>query len=460
MTEKRKLPRLLVAAPFSGSGKTTVVCGLLRAAQRRGLSPCAFKCGPDYIDPMFHREVLGLPSRNLDLFFASQEAAREQLAAAAAKGRSLAVLEGVMGLYDGVGNTDRASSWHLARATDTPVLLVLRPQGAALTLAALVRGLRDFRTPSQIGGVLLNGCSERLASRLGPALERETGLPVFGFLPHMPECAIPSRHLGLFTPGEVADLSAKVDRAADQLERTADLEGIFALARSASPLEERLPPACAQEEDTVVAVAWDRAFCFYYQDNLDALRRAGARLVFFRPTEDTRLPEGTCGLYLGGGYPELHARALSQNAPMGQAVRRAIEGGMPTLAECGGFLYLQKTLEDPEGTVWPMTGVLEGAGVKTGRLQRFGYVTLTAREDCPYWKRGETMAAHEFHRWDCAPGGSFCHGERPAGGEGWDCIVRKGNLLAGFPHLYFPSNPQFAPRFVAACRRYCEEVLP
>ena len=454
---KTTVPRLMLAAPASGSGKTTVSCGLLRAAQRRGLAPCAFKCGPDYIDPMFHRAVLGLPSRNLDLFFSGEAEVRGRLASAAS-GRGLAVLEGVMGLYDGIGNTDGASSWRLARATDTPVLLVVRPQGTALTLAALVKGLQTFRAQSQIGGVLLNGCTQRMAGLLAPAIQGETGLPVLGFLPVVPQAELPSRHLGLFTPGEIRDLQGKLDRLADQLEETADLEGIFALARSAPPLEGApLPPAEEDPEGPVVAVARDEAFCFYYEDNLDELRRAGARLAFFSPTEDRGLPPGSCGLYLGGGYPELHARALSGNAPMREAVRRAVEGGMPALAECGGFLYLQKTLEDPEGSAWPMAGALGGAGVKTPRLQRFGYVTLTARGDTPYLRQGETIAAHEFHRWDCTRNGDLCRAERPSGRAGWDCMTGRENLLAGFPHLYFPSNPQFAPRFVSACRRYREK---
>ena len=241
MEERLDLPRLLVAAPASGSGKTTVTCALLRAFQRRGLDPCAFKCGPDYIDPMFHREVLGLPSRNLDLFFSGEDQARALLSSAG-RGRGVAVLEGVMGCYDGVGGTERASSWHLARATGTPILLVVRPQGAALTLAAMVRGLARFRSPGMIGGLLLNGCSRGLAELPTPMLQRETGLPVLGWLPQLPDCAIASRHLGLLTPGEVQGLADKVDRLASQLEETVDLDGLLELAASAPELEDPGPP--------------------------------------------------------------------------------------------------------------------------------------------------------------------------------------------------------------------------
>ena len=456
MPQNCLVPRLMVAAPSSGSGKTTVTCGLLRAARQRGLRPCAFKCGPDYIDPMFHQEVLGIPSRNLDLFFCSPQQVRDRLASAAS-GHGLAVVEGVMGFYDGLGNSDRASSWQLARETSTPVLLAARPQGTALTLAAIIQGIQMFRTPSQVAGVLINGCTSRLAERLAAASERETGLPVLGYLPKLPGGSIPSRHLGLFTPEEVEGLSALVDRVACQLEETADLERIFSLAAAAPPLEaEPLPAGSEEGNGPVVAVARDGAFCFYYEDNLDQLRQAGARLVWFRPTEDPYLPEEACGLYFGGGYPELWAKALSENRTMGEAVRRAVQGGMPVLAECGGFLYLQKTLEDGEGHPWTMAGVLEGAGFKTEKLQRFGYVTLTAQADSPYLRRGETIAAHEFHRWDCTHAGDRCRAERPTGKETWNCMVGQGNLLAGFPHLYFPSHPKFAARFVAACRHYQE----
>ena len=457
MEESLDLPRLLVAAPASGSGKTTVTCALLRAFQRRGLEPCAFKCGPDYIDPMFHREVLGLPSRNLDLFFSGEDQACALLSSAG-RGHGVAVLEGVMGCYDGVGGTERASSWHLAQATGTPILLVVRPQGAALTLAAMVQGLARFRSPSMIGGILLNGCSRGLAELLTPMLQQETGLPVLGWLPQLSDCAIASRHLGLLTPGEVQGLAEKVDRLASQLEETVDLEGVLALARSAASLPAAPSVVPPEPEGPVVAVARDRAFCFYYEDNLDLLRQNGLHLAEFSPLEDRALPAGTCGLYLGGGYPELWAEQLSWNAPMRRAVREAIRGGMPALAECGGFLYLQSSLEDPEGRAWPMAGVLEGEGTRSRERQPFGYLTLRPEGDNPYLVPGEEIAGHEFHRWACTQPGDACRAVRPTGGDPRPCIICKGKMLAGFPHLYLPSNPRFAARFAAACIQYQKET--
>lgn len=451
------IPRLLLAAPASGSGKTTLTCALLRVLERRGLAPCAFKCGPDYIDPMFHRSVLGLPSRNLDLFFSTPNEVRRNLALGF-QGRGAAVIEGVMGYYDGVGGGERASSWHLAQVTQTPTILVAEPKGSALTLAAALQGLARFRQPSQVAGVLLNGTTPAMAARLSRDIQRETGLPVLGCLPRLADCSIPSRHLGLYTPGEIQDLGARVDRLADALEQYADVDGLLALARSAPDLEVPEAPDEPDEPAGVLAVAWDAAFCFYYQENLELLERCGLKIVKFSPLTDQELPDGTCGVYLGGGYPELYARQLSENASMRTALKKAAQSDLPILAECGGFLYLQQSLEDPEGRPWPMAGILEGRGYPTGRLQRFGYVTLHPREDSTYLRTGESLAAHEFHRWDCTQNGASCLAQKPESEKHWDCIVWKGNLLAGFPHLYLPSRPQVARRFAGACRRWKERL--
>lgn len=451
------IPRLLLAAPASGSGKTTLTCALLRVLERRRLSPCAFKCGPDYIDPMFHRSVLGLPSRNLDLFFSTPAEVRHNLALGA-RGRGAAVIEGVMGYYDGVGGGERASSWHLAQVTQTPTILVAEPKGSALTLAAVLQGLARFREPSHVRGVLLNGTTPAMAARLSRDIQRETGLPVLGCLPRMPECAIPSRHLGLYTPGEIVDLGARVDKLADALEQYADVNGLLAIARSAPDLEIPDEPEETAAPAGTLAVAWDEAFCFYYQENLKLLERCGLKLVKFSPLTDQKLPEGTCGVYLGGGYPELYAKKLSENTAMLAALREAAAADLPILAECGGFLYLQKSLEDSEGAPWPVAGILEGSGFQTGRLQRFGYVTLSPREDSAYLRTGETLAAHEFHRWDCTQNGESCLAQKPENEKSWNCMLYKGNLLAGFPHLYLPSCPQVVRRFADACRRWKERL--
>lgn len=452
------IPRLMLAAPASGQGKTTLTCALLQAALWAGQDPCAFKCGPDYIDPMFHQSVLGIPSRNLDLYFSQPQAVRRMLCTGA-KGRSLAVLEGVMGFYDGVGGSDQASSWHLAQATQTPVVLTVVPKGTALTLAAVLKGLKEFRAPSQICGVILNQCSPNLFDLLAPLIRREIGLAVYGYLPALPDCAIPSRHLGLVTAQEVAALHGKIEKMARQMEKSVDLAGLWALADQAPDLVFQEEDAVAGDRPIPIGVARDQAFCFYYDENLDQLRRAGAELISFSPLEDQGLPDGVCGLYLGGGYPELYARQLSQNTQMLESIHCSIAKGMPVLAECGGFLYLQNTLQDSREQPWPMAGALPGVGFQKGKLGRFGYVELTARENVPYLPKGETIRGHEFHYWDCTENGSVCHAQKPASDVGWDCMVQKKGCFAGFPHLYFQSNPAFPARFVAACRRFEEEAI-
>ena len=279
----------MLSAMNSGSGKTTVACALLAALKRREISVQSFKCGPDYIDPMFHTQALGTPSRNLDLFLQGPEGVRRTLACQRA---DLALLEGAMGFYDGVAGTAESSAWQTADTADIPAVLVVRPAGSSLTLAAQIRGLQSFRTPSHLAGVLLNACRPALHTHLAPILERETGLPVLGFLPPMEEAVLPSRHLGLLTAGEITDLSARIEALAAQLERTVDVPALLALARAASDPFTAPVPAPARCR---IAIARDEAFCFFYEDNLDTLRQSGAELVFFSPLRDRELPSGIDG---------------------------------------------------------------------------------------------------------------------------------------------------------------------
>ena len=437
-------PRLLLAGTGSGCGKTTVTSALLRALQRRGTPLAAFKCGPDYIDPMFHTAVLGIPSRNLDLFFVDEAAVCGQLARhVPADGAG--IIEGVMGFYDGIsGTSDAASAAHLARATDTPAVLVVRPRGQSLSLAAEIRGFRDF-APNTLRGVILNGVSKAMYP-FYKAIAEKAGLPVYGCLPPVPEAEIPDRHLGLVTAQEIGCLQAKLDRLADAAEQGLDLDGLLALARSAPPLEDRSTPLAPVTDRPVrIAVAQDRAFCFYYADNFDVLRALGAALVPFSPLADEKLPGGIDGLYLGGGYPELYADQLAANRSMRADIRAAVQGGLPVVAECGGFLYLHRTLDGKA-----MAGVIDADAHMTKKLQPFGYVTLTAGRDNLLCPAGETMRAHEFHYAQSSDNGSAFRAEK-LNGRAWDCVHANETLYAGFPHLYFRANPAAAARFVRAC---------
>ena len=443
--------QFLLAAPRSGSGKTTMTCALLMALKRRGCAPCAFKSGPDYIDPMFHRAVLGVESRNLDLFFSAPETVRTLYAKGAA-GHGAAVCEGAMGFYDGLGGvSDRASAWHLADTLGLPVLLVVEPKGQSLTLAAELKGLDSFRTPSHIAGILLNNCTARMHALLAPMLEEETGLPVLGFLPKLPEAVIGSRHLGLYTAAEVENLQQKLALLADAAEEHIDWPRLLALCKKEPPtlpVQPETPPARVR-----IAVAQDEAFCFTYAETLEAFRGAGAEVVFFSPLRDTALPENIGGLYLPGGYPELHARELSENTSLLREIKRKIESGLPTAAECGGFLYLGQSLTDAEGQSWPMVGVLPGEAKDAGRLVRFGYAELSADSDSMLFRAGESFPIHEFHHWDSTANGAALAAKKPVGGAEWRCGSVNEHFYAGFPHLYWAGTP-LPQRFAAAAENY------
>ena len=443
--------QFLLAAPRSGSGKTTMTCALLMALKRQGCAPCAFKSGPDYIDPMFHRAVLGVESRSLDLFFSAPETVRALYARGAA-GHGAAVCEGAMGFYDGLGGvSDRASAWHLADTLGLPVLLVAEPKGQSLTLAAELKGLVNFRTPSHIAGILLNNCAARMHALLAPMLEKETGLPVLGFLPKLPEAVIGSRHLGLYTAAEVENLQQKLALLADAAEEHIDWPRLLALCEKeppALPVQPETPPARVR-----IAVARDEAFCFTYAETLEAFRDAGAEVVFFSPLRDTALPENIGGLYLPGGYPELHAKELSENTSLLREIKRKIESGLPTAAECGGFLYLGQSLTDAEGQSWPMAGVLPGEAKDAGRLVRFGYAALSADSDSMLFRAGESFPIHEFHHWDSTANGTALAAKKPVGGAEWRCGFIDEHFYAGFPHLYWAGTP-LPQRFAAAAENY------
>ena len=445
---------LMIAAPASGSGKTAVTCGLLTLLSRLGRNPCAFKCGPDYIDPMFHRAVLGVESHNLDLFLSEKETVQTVYRRGIAD-HDAAVCEGVMGFYDGVGGvTAQASAWEVADTLDVPVLLVLRPKGSSLTLAAQLRGLLEFRTPSHIVGVILNDCSPMLYRSLAPMLEEQTGLSVLGYLPSMPEAQFESRHLGLYTAREITDLTDRLNCIADQLEQSVSIERLFSLCERDRehpfPVEEHLP------KDLCIAAAQDEAFCFCYAETCETFQRMGMEILPFSPLHDSALPRNIHGLYLPGGYPELYAKQLSENRPMRESIREAVSQGLPTIAECGGFLYLGKQLEDKTGVSYEMAGVLRGCGVYQNRLVRFGYSELTAVSDSMLFRTGESIPAHEFHYWDSSENGNALQARKPVSGRQWECGVATETMYAGFPHLYFAGKPQLSERFAEAARTYKE----
>ena len=461
-------PRILVAAPGSGSGKTLLTTGLLTLFQNRGIRCRSFKCGPDYIDPMFHKYVLGIDSCNLDSFFLPHEELRALFQKRAADAE-LSILEGVMGYYDGIGgNSTAASTYEVAKITDTPVILVLDGKGSSLSLAAQMKGFLDYRKDSHICGVILNKTNKMVGERLRPEIEK-LGVRYLGAVPVCETMDIKSRHLGLTMPQEQSELRGHLNAFAKQLEEYLDVDGILELAGCSG---EKLPEAGKTEQSNQtdlnqeetkqdeirpidsesepptrrMAVAMDKAFCFYYQENLDFLRQHGWELIPFSPLHDAALPEQVHAILLGGGYPELYAKELSANEPMLASIRNAHAEGIKILAECGGFLYLQEHLEDEMGNCWPMVGLIHADGFRTEKLGRFGYISLTQNG-------AVRIKGHEFHYWESTAPGSAFRAEKPQSDRGWDCMYRTDSLLAGFPHLYYLSGPDLILSFLSGPER-------
>lgn len=449
-------PRFLLAAPGSGSGKTTVACAILSALKNRGLNGVSFKCGPDYIDPMFHREALGIPSRNLDLFFAEEKTVR-YLLQKNSQGKDFAFIEGVMGYYDGIASTSIASSWNLAKATKTPAILVVNCRGMSVSVVAQIMGYLSYEKDNMIRGVILNQISKSLYPEIKALIEKKTSVCVCGYMPKMSDCSLESRHLGLVTAAEISDLKQRLQRLGEQAEQTIDFELLLKIASEAPslPKEEIKLPQKA-ELPLTIGVARDKVFSFYYEDNLDLLRELGANLVFFSPLEDKKLPKDLDGLLIGGGYPEIYAAELDENQEMREQLRKALENGLPCIAECGGFQYLQQSLESQSGNFFEMVGFLRGKSRKTDSLKRFGYVNLTAQQDNILCKKGQSFPAHEFHYWDSEENGDVFAAQKPMRKSHWNCMIARNNFIGGYPHLYFYSNPQIAKNFLNICQKYHE----
>jgi cobyrinic acid a,c-diamide synthase len=451
---------LLIAAPASGCGKTTVTLGLLAALRRRGLKVAPFKVGPDYIDPGHHAAVCGRTSRNLDGWMCGEEEVRTSFARGC-QGADAAVIEGVMGLFDGAaGENDEGSSAEIARWLDAAIVLVVDARSQARSIAAVVKGFVDFDPRLRFAGVVLNRVgSERHEELLRAALASVPGLPpLLGCLPREARVALPERHLGLVTAGERESGYAPL---ADLIEAQLDLDWLLASAQAlaldtggkgqAPPLEARTPVVR-------IGVARDRAFCFCYPENLELLVRAGAELVFFSPLTDAELPEGLDGLYLPGGYPELHGDELAANRPLLEALRLQAKAGLPIYAECGGLMLLSAAIDGRA-----MAGIFPARAQMLERRQALGYREVTLQHDGPLGPAGTVARGHEFHYSTLAMPPQVRRDYRLSrrggvdlGAEGY----RVGNVLGSYVHLHFASNPQLAGNFVNFCLNNCRHGGP
>lgn len=439
--------RIIIAGTGSGCGKTTVTCAVMEALCRRGMKVSSFKCGPDYIDPMFHEKIIGTDSHNLDSFFCDENTVK-YLLHENGKNSNISVIEGVMGFYDGVDG--KGSAFSVSEITDTPVILVVDCKGMSDSLGAVIKGFLTYRTPNNICGVIFN----RLPDKLVPSAKRicdELGTDYFGHMPSH-KCTIESRHLGLVTADEISDIKDKIKFLGELAEKSILLDRITDCSERPFPDFTDVHIKKIFSNPPVVAVARDRAFCFLYRDNISLLEKIGCRIEYFSPLDDECVPEDADGLILCGGYPELYAERLSENISMLESVKSLVNGGIPVIAECGGFMYLHKYIKD-NNQVYQMAGVFESSVYRTDRLQRFGYITLESKSDSLLFKKSDKITAHEFHYWDSTDCGKSLTAVKHDG-RSWECCKCSERMYAGFPHIYFYSDIRIAERFAVACAEY------
>lgn len=450
-----RLPRFVIGAASSGAGKTSLTLGILGALKGRGLDPRPFKIGPDYIDPGLHARVAGRPGRNLDPRLMGRGAVTACLARNGSGG--VAVIEGVMGYYDG----QPYSSADVAALVRAPAVLALDASAAAESCAATALGFVRYRRRSGVRAFILNRVAgESHFAMAARAIERATGLPVIGYLPNDSALSMPERHLGL--AGDAADFTRLARALADAVAAHIDLDALLAIAASAPDLAD--PPAATASGAAdpsgarpVIAVARDEAFSFYYQDNLDELERLGARLAFFSPLRDAELPAGTAAVYLGGGYPELHAATLAANEPMRAAIRRAADAGMPVYAECGGYLYLLDELDGMDGRPYAGCGLFPGRARMGTKLAALGYRDCSTLAPSLVGPAGSRLSGHVFHYatvdGPASPALSMTNARRPDAPPALEGAA-SGSTFGSFLHVHFAANGGLARKLVSAARRY------
>lgn len=452
-----KTPSIVIAGTNSGCGKTTVSMGIMAALVKRGMKVQPFKVGPDYIDPMFHTFITGRDSRNLDSWLLDEDTVR-YLFKKNSLDSDIAIIEGVMGFFDGYGGKSiEGSTAHVAQIIGAPVVLVINGEAMSLSAAAIVKGFADFDRTVNIKGVIINNISgERHYQILKEAIERHTGISVLGYLKRESEINLESRHLGLVTSSEVDTLKEKVDLLAAMIEKTIDIDLLLKLSKESNEIaanEIIIEPVGKPR----IAVALDRAFNFYYKDNIDLIKMLGAEIEYFSPISDKKLPQNIDGLYMGGGYPEVWAKELQNNLSMRQDIKKHIEAGLPTYAECGGFMYLTDSLQDKYGNEYDMTGIIPGGCQMTNSLKRFGYVYVKITEDNILAKAGAEIRAHEFHfsEANIKETVTTCYNvsknNDSSDGKSWTCGFKVNNLLAGYAHMHFWANTEFARGFIKNC---------
>jgi len=458
-----KYPRLVIAGTNSGVGKTTLVLGLILALKKQGLRVQPFKAGPDYIDPSYHTYVSGRHCRNLDTWMLGQDAVLE-LFQRSGRDCDISLIEGVMGLYDGIGNQDKGSSAHLAKMLRSPVILVLDSRSLSRSAAAIVLGYKKFDPAVDLRGVILNNiASSTHYQSIKSAIQKHTGLPVLGYLPKDKSLVLGQRHLGLVPAQEKKPQDVFLEKTLKLVEATIDLKALLAIARSAVDLPDfkpRLFTSEVKQNRINLAIAQDAAFNFYYQDNLDLLNHYGANLIKFSPIKDRQLPKDIHGIYIGGGFPELFAQELARNTALKQEIFQRAKSGMPIYAECAGLMYLMKKLIDFKEKSFPMTGIFD-AWVQMGkRLAGLGYVNIEVRRDNILSVKAGKTRAHLFH-WSYIKGlprrTNFAYKLKKKNRQPIMDGLLKWNVLASYAHLHFAASPKLAKNFIHHCQNYAKK---
>ena len=459
MVVSLNLPRLIIAAPESGAGKTTLSIGLMAALTRSGIEVQPYKVGPDFIDPSLHRLVCGRPSRNLDTWLLPSELIPELFIRTTCKA-DIALIEGVMGFYDGLGGSnEEASTAEMARILKAPVLLVVDAHGAARSVAAVVLGFKKFDARISLAGVILNRVAgEKHAKMCQEAIEINTGVPVLGAIPFEESIKLPERHLGLIPAPERSIPITYLSNLTRIITDHVDLARLIEAARNCPELTE--PKSIIENREIAkikLSVAFDEAFNFYYQDALDYLDQQGFEIKSFSPLHDETLPIGTSGIYIGGGFPEVYAQRLEENQEMRRSILRAAEDGMPIIAECGGLMYLSQSLTTLEQRKHAMVGVLPGDTEMTGQLT-LNYTEATTTSVHPFLKSGDKIRGHEFHYSkiiNLPRDARFAYELSPGRGveRNHDGLVEY-SVLGSYMHTHFVGCPTYAKAFVETCRRY------
>jgi cobyrinic acid a,c-diamide synthase len=444
--------RLSIVGTNSGCGKTTTVLALESAFLKRKLPVTAFKCGPDYIDGAFHRRVQNIDCYNLDSIFLDDEKLTEHFVKHATN--KFSIIEGVMGMFDGVGPEGKGSSYAISKILKTPTVLVVNARGMSSSVRALLRGFNDYSN-NTLAGVIFTNISSMAYPILKECCKAE-GIKCYGYIPSDKNIVLESRHLGLVGSGEIENLNDKIDRLGSLAEDYIELDELIELASSAPELEvintDTNSLKKTEIKDLRIAIASDDAFCFTYQENLELMEDMGLDLVYFSPLKDKQLPKNISALYLPGGYPELHLKELSSNMSLLHDIKKKIENGLPTLAECGGFLYLHKSVDNHN-----LVSLFDESCSKENRLQHFGYGKLESQNDNLLFKKGESTLVHEFHYYKSTNEGNSCVETKLSSSRQHNCCKTTNSLFAGFPHFYFPSNPKVLERFISCMEEYKKE---